>query len=349
MIKESIAQIVAGNHLSEAEATAVMSEIMAGEATESQIAAFITALRMKGETVDEITGCARVMRTFATPIRVKSTLDIDREDITADRETILDTCGTGGDGTNTFNVSTATALVAAACGMTVAKHGNRSVSSACGSADVLEALGVNVSVTPEKVEECLTKIGIGFLFAPLLHGSMKYAAGPRRQIGIRTIFNLLGPLTNPANANCQVLGVYDTNLVEPLAQVLNKLGIRRAWVVHGADGMDEISISGETAVAELSNGAVTRFTITPEKYALKRARISDIKGGTASDNAAIIRSIIAGEKSARRDIVVLNAAAGLYVGSRAESVEEGVSMAAAALDSGAVKKKLDQLVELTNI
>ncbi|MGA2090564.1 MAG: anthranilate phosphoribosyltransferase [Endomicrobiales bacterium] len=348
MIKEAIATIVSGRHLAESQAAEAMSEIMSGEATEAQIASFITALRIKGETVEEITGCTRVMRSFGTPIRIKSALDIDREDITVDRETIIDTCGTGGDGTNTFNVSTVTALVVAACGLTVAKHGNRSVSSACGSADVLEALGVNVSVTPEKVELCLQKAGIGFLFAPLLHGSMKYAAGPRKQIGIRTIFNLLGPLTNPAAANCQVLGVYAAQLVEPLAHVLNNLGIKKAWVVHGADGVDEISITDETAVAQLADGCVTTFTITPEQYGFKRARMSEIKGGSARDNAAIIRSILCGERGPRRNIVLFNAAAGLYVGSRAVSVEDAIYMAESALDSGEAKKKLDMLIELTN-
>ncbi|MHB9154320.1 MAG: anthranilate phosphoribosyltransferase, partial [Endomicrobiales bacterium] len=243
MIKEAINKLVRLEHLAEKEAADVMSEIMTGEATDAQISAFITALRMKGETVDEITGCARVMRQFATPIRVKSKIGMDREDINIDRETILDTCGTGGDGTNTFNISTATALVVASCGLTVAKHGNRSVSSACGSADVLEALGVNLNVPAEKVEECLAKIGIGFLFAPSLHGAMKYAIGPRRQIGIRTVFNVLGPLSNPAAANFQVLGVYGEHLLEMLARVLGNLGTRKAWIVHGEDGLDEITVT----------------------------------------------------------------------------------------------------------
>ncbi|OGS09236.1 MAG: anthranilate phosphoribosyltransferase, partial [Elusimicrobia bacterium RIFOXYA1_FULL_47_7] len=230
MIKEAINKAVNGQDLTEKEASDVMAEIMGGEATDAQIAAFITALRMKGETISEITGCARVMRRFATPIRVKAALDIDRDDINIDAETILDTCGTGGDGTSTFNISTATAFVVASCGLTVAKHGNRSVSSACGSADVLEALGVNINIAPEKVEECISKIGIGFLFATSLHGAMKHAINPRRQIGIRTIFNVLGPLTNPAGATAQVLGVYSRNLVEMLAQVLSNLGSKRAWV-----------------------------------------------------------------------------------------------------------------------
>lgn len=348
MIKEAIAHIVNGKDLTQTTAAEVMDEIMSGEATDAQIGAFMTALRMKGETIEEITGCARAMRRFATPVRVTSAVDIDREDIGVDRETILDTCGTGGDGTNTFNVSTATALVVAACGLTVAKHGNRSVSSACGSADVLEALGVNINITPEKVEDCIAAAGIGFLFAQLLHGSMKYAGGPRKQVGIRTIFNLLGPLTNPANTNCQVLGVYSAALVEPLARVLGNLGLKRAWVVHGADGMDEITITGETFVAELADGTVRQFTITPEQYGFARARMSDIKGGNAAENAAIIRAIFAGEKGPRRDIVLLNAAAALYVGGRAPSVENGARMAAAAVDAGDAARKLDQLVRLTN-
>jgi anthranilate phosphoribosyltransferase len=348
MIKEAISKLVHRSDLTEAEAADAMSEIMSGEATESQIASFITALRMKGETVDEIAGCARIMRKFATPIHGKAIVDIDREDIGLDRETILDTCGTGGDGTNTFNISTATALVVAACGLSVAKHGNRSVSSACGSADVLESLGVNVNVTPEKVEECLSKTGIGFLFAPLLHGAMKYAIGTRRQIGIRTVFNILGPLTNPASATAQVLGVYNKELTLMLAQVLKKLGTKKAWVVHGEDGLDEISISGMTHVAQLWDGNVKTFTIAPEQFGLSRADMQEIKGGNASANAAIIRQILNGEKGPKRDIVVLNAAAGLYIGEKVKDIGEGIVRAQEAIDSGKAKEKLDSLISLTN-
>lgn len=253
MIKKAIAKVVERIDLTEAEMIEVMDQIMSGRATPAQIAAFITALRMKGETVEEITGAARVMRDRATPIRVgKGVLDIDRDDINIDQETILDVVGTGGDGTNTFNISTTVAFVVASCGVKVAKHGNRAVSSACGSADVLESLGVNLDVTPETVEHAIAKIGIGFLFAPALHGAMKHAIGPRKEIGIRTIFNILGPLTNPAGADCQVLGVYREELVEPLARVLHKLGCRRGFVVHGMDGMDEITLTRETRLAEVT-------------------------------------------------------------------------------------------------
>ena len=348
MIKEAIGKAVKGQNLTEAEAGEAMSEVMSGEATEAQIAALITALRIKGETADEITGCAKVMKKFATPIRVRSILDIDREDINEDDETLIDTCGTGGDGTNTFNVSTATALVVCACGLRVAKHGNRSVSSACGSADVLEALGVNLNITPEKVEECLSKIGIGFLFAPALHGAMKYAIGPRRQIGIRTIFNLLGPLTNPAGANAQVLGVYEEKLVETIANVLKNLGTRKAWVVHGDDGLDEITICSKTSVAELSDGAVTVFKIDPEDFGIKKSVISEIRGGTAVENAIIIRKILSGETGPKRDIVLLNAAAGLYVGGKAQGIKEGLKLAREAVDSGRAKEKLELLIKTTN-
>ena len=271
MIKAAIAKVVEGQDLTEAEMIDVMDQIMGGEATPAQIGAFITALRMKGETVAEITGAARVMRERATPIRVgRGILDIDRDDINIDQETILDVVGTGGDGTNTFNISTTVAFVVSACGVKVAKHGNRSVSSSCGSADVLEALGVNLDVTPAVVEECIEAIGIGFLFAPALHGAMKYAIGPRKEIGIRTIFNILGPLTNPAKADCQVMGVYREELVEPLARVLHNLGCRRGFVVHGSDGMDEITLTGETVVASVTRDGIELSRIAPEPFGLKR-------------------------------------------------------------------------------
>jgi anthranilate phosphoribosyltransferase len=348
MIKEAIAKLAKRENLSEKEAADTMSEIMAGEATDSQIAAFITALRMKGETVDEITGCARIMRTFATPINVHSNVDIDREDICIDRETILDTCGTGGDGTGTFNVSTASAFVVAGCGLVVAKHGNRSVSSACGSADVLEQLGVNINCPAAKVEDCLKTLGIGFLYAPLMHGAMKYAIGPRKQIGIRTVFNILGPLTNPARATSQVLGVYSASLTENMAGVLKNLGSRRAWVVYGMDGLDELSICASTQVTELVKGAIKTFVVTPEQYGLKRSGIETIKGGNAQENAVIIQSILGGQLGPRRDIVLLNAGAALFVGEKASSVEDGIKLAADAIDSGRAKDKLNKLIFLTN-
>ncbi|MFH1369635.1 MAG: anthranilate phosphoribosyltransferase [Elusimicrobiota bacterium] len=348
MIKEAISKAVRKENLSESEAAEAMTEIMSGEATEAQIASLITALRMKGETTEEITGFARIMRRFATPITVKAAVDIDREDINIDRETILDTCGTGGDGTSTFNVSTATAFVIAACGLTVAKHGNRSVSSSCGSADVLEALGVNLNVPPEKVEECLKTIGIGFLFAPSLHGAMKYAIGPRKQIGIRTVFNILGPLTNPAGATAQVLGVYSKELAEKMAGVLKNLGTKSAWVVHGNDGVDEISITGPTHVAELKNGNIKTFSVKPEDFGLKSAKLEDIKGGSAQQNAHIIREILSGKEGPKRDIVLLNAAAGLYVGEKVKDLKKGIAAAAEALDYGNAAKKLELLVRATN-
>ncbi|MBW2108488.1 MAG: anthranilate phosphoribosyltransferase, partial [Deltaproteobacteria bacterium] len=295
MIKEMIAKVVNGEDLSEDEMVSVMNHIMEGKATEAQIGAFITALRMKGETIEEITGAARVMRAKATPIRVHGdVVDIDRDDINVDRETIVDTCGTGGDGTNTFNVSTTTAFVVAGGGLLVAKHGNRSVSSQCGSADVLETLGVNLDVTPDIVETCVREVGIGFLFAPKLHGAMKYAIGPRQEVGIRSVFNVLGPLTNPANANVQVLGVYDAELTGVLARVLKRLGSKSALVVYGEGSLDEISITGPTQVSELRDGTVKDYRIEPEDFGMTRADISEIKGGNAEQNAAIVRDVLDG-------------------------------------------------------
>ncbi|MCK4535431.1 MAG: anthranilate phosphoribosyltransferase [Desulfuromonadales bacterium] len=348
MIKEAINKIVDRQDLSEAEMVDVMNEIMGGEATPAQVGSFITALRMKGETVAEITGAARVMRERATPIRVGRVLDLDREEINLDRETILDTCGTGGSGTKSFNISTTVAFVVAACGVKVAKHGNRSVSSACGSADVLEALGVNLGVTPEKVAQCINAIGIGFLFAPALHGAMKHAIGPRREIGIRTIFNILGPLTNPASADCQVLGVYRQSLVEVMARVLAKLGCRRGFIVHGQDGMDEVTLTGSTDVAEIRDGEVTLHTITPEDVGLTCCKLSDLQGGDAEENAEIVREILSGKAGPRRDVVLLNAAFGLVAAGVAADVPAGLVMASAAIAEGRALEKLDQLVAMTN-
>src|SRR5512140_1673785 len=293
MIKQAIAKIVEKRDLSEGEMIEVMDQIMSGGATQAQIGAFITALRMKGETVEEITGAARVMREHATPIRVgREVLDIDRDDINIDQETILDVVGTGGDGTNTFNVSTTVTFVVSACGVKVAKHGNRSVSSLCGSADVLEKLGVNLDVTPETVERCIAEIGIGFLFAPALHGAMKYAIGPRKEIGIRTIFNILGPLTNPASADCQVMGVYREDMVEKLAHVLQKLGCRRGFVVHGLDGMDEITLTTETCLAEVTAEGVAMKIFAPEELGLTRCPMEELRGGDAAGNAQIVKSVL---------------------------------------------------------
>ena len=348
MIRNAISKVVERHDLSEGEMIDVMNQIMSGECTPAQIGSFITALRMKGETVEEITGAARVMRERATPIRVgRNILDIDRDDINIDAETILDVVGTGGDGTNTFNISTTVSFVVSACGVKVAKHGNRSVSSACGSADVLEKLGVNLDVTPEQVEQCIKETGIGFLFAPALHGAMKHAIGPRREIGIRTIFNILGPLTNPANADCQVMGVYREDLVEKLAGVLHRLGCKRGYVVHGSDGMDEITLTGETSAAEVTSEGVRPFTITPEQFGFSRSEISALKGGDAAANASIIRSILAGEKGPRRDVVIMNAAYGLLAAGQCSTAQQGAELAAEAIDSGRAAQQMNSLIALT--
>jgi len=349
MIKEAIARVVEREDLSEGQMIEVMNQIMGGEATPAQIGAFITALRMKGETIAEITGAARVMRERATPIRVgRGVVDIDRDDINIDQETILDVVGTGGDGTNTFNVSTTVTFIVSSCGVKVAKHGNRSVSSACGSADVLEALGVNLDVTPQKVEECINEIGVGFLFAPALHGAMKYAIGPRKEIGIRTIFNILGPLTNPAKADCQVMGVYREDLVEPLAQVLHNLGCKRGYVVYGLDGMDEMTVTDATAVATVTKDGVTLGKVTPEEFGFKRSRMDDLRGGDAKQNAQIVRAVLSGEPGAKRDIVLLNAAFALAAAGKVATPAAGVVMAAEAIDSGRALKQVELLARMTN-
>jgi len=348
MIKDAISKVVLRQDLLETEMIEVMNQIMGGEATPAQVGAFITALRMKGETIEEITGAARVMRAHATPIRVGKALDIDREEINLDRETVLDTCGTGGSGTKSFNISTTVAFVVSACGAKVAKHGNRSISSACGSADVLEALGVNLNVTPEQVESCINEVGVGFLFAPALHGAMKHAIGPRREIGIRTIFNILGPLTNPAGADRQVLGVYDEKLVEVLAKVLVKLGCQRGFVVHGQDGMDEITLTGPTRIAEINEGKVALSTIEPEDFGLRRCLLTDLQGGDAEENAAIVKDVLAGAEGPKRDVVLLNAAYALIAAGIVESVDAGLQKARNVIDEGLAKAKLEGLVNLTN-
>lgn len=348
MIKAAIAKVVDRKDLNEGEMVEVMDQIMSGGATAAQIGAFITALRMKGETVEEITGAAKVMRERATPIRVgRNVLDIDRDEINIDQETILDVVGTGGDGTNTFNVSTTVTFVVSACGVKVAKHGNRSVSSACGSADVLEALGVNLDVTPELVERCINEIGVGFLFAPALHGAMKFAIGPRKEIGIRTIFNILGPLTNPAKADCQVMGVYREDLVEPLARVLYNLGCRRGFVVHGLDGMDEITTTDVTVIASVTPSGVKIGRISPEEFGLARCSLSDLRGGNAQGNAQIVRAVLSGEKGPKRDIVLLNAAYALCAAGKVETPVEGISLAAEAIDSGRALAQVEKLASMT--
>lgn len=335
MIREAISKVVEGQNLTEEEATATMNEIMSGEATPAQIASFITALRMKGETVDEITGCAKVMRQKATKIQTS-------------QKFLVDTCGTGGDRSHTFNISTAAALVSAGAGVAIAKHGNRAASSRCGSADVLQALGVNIEAAPEKVSRCLDEIGIGFLFAPLLHSAMKHAIGPRREIGIRTIFNILGPLTNPAGAQAQLLGVSDPKLTALMAGVLKNLGSKRAFVVHGQDGLDEITTTAETFISELVAGQVKSYKLNPNRYGISSASASELKGGTAEENAQIVLSLLKGEKSPKRDVVLLNAAVAIMAGEKAKTVEEGIQIAAESIDSGKALQKLQALIEMTN-
>jgi anthranilate phosphoribosyltransferase len=351
MIKEMIEKLVKKENLTEEEATEVMREIMEDKATPAQIASFITALRMKGETIEEITGCAKVMREKATKIKIdkENIVDIDREEINIDYETIIDTCGTGGDGTKTFNVSTVTAFVVAGAGFLVAKHGNRSVSSECGSADVVKALGINLDIPAEKVKECIEKVGIGFLYAPLYHSAMKYALGPRREIGIRTIFNILGPLTNPAGANVQVLGVYNPDLTETMASVLKNLGSKSAMVIHGEGSLDEISIIGRTKISHLKDGRINTYYIQPEDFGLKRAGLGDIRGGDAVRNAQIIIDILKGqEKGAKRDIILLNSAAAFIVAGSAKDFKEGMEIAIKSIDSGKALKKLEDLIKITN-
>lgn len=348
MIKEAIAKVVTGDDLKEQDMEVVMEEVMTGKATPAQIGSFITALRIKGETVDEITGAAKVMRSKAMKVRLNNHMvNIDRDEINVEDETILDTCGTGGDGTNTFNVSTATAFVAAGAGVRVAKHGNRAVSSRCGSADVLENLGVRLDINHSSVESCIREVGIGFLYAPLFHGAMKYAAGPRREIGLRTIFNLLGPLTNPAGATAQVLGVYAPDLTEKIANVLGRLGTREAFVVCGEGTFDEISICGPTRVSHLKDGTVSTFTMTPEEYGFKRAAPEAIKGGNARENAHIILEILDGEKGPKRDMVLLNAAAAFVAAGLDADFKEGIERAKDSIDSGQAREKLDSLVSFT--
>jgi len=348
MIKEAIAKVVKGNDLTEAESAAAMDEIMSGTATSAQIAAFVTALRLKGETVDEITGAARAMREKAARMNLSNHLiTVDRDEINVEDETILDTCGTGGDGTHTFNVSTATALVAAGGGVRVAKHGNRSVSRLCGSSDVLESLGVNLDISATDVERCIREVGIGFLYAPLFHSAMKHAVKPRQEIGIRTIFNLLGPLTNPAGASAQVLGVYALELTEKMAQVLNRLKTREAFVVCGEGTFDEISVCGPTRVSHLKEGDIRTFEMTPEDFGFKRAPLEAIRGGNARENAQIIRDIVGGEKGPKRDMVVLNSAAAFVAAGLATDFTEGAERAVNAIDSGRAGEKLNQLIAFT--
>lgn len=334
MIAQSIKKLVEGKDLTEQEAMETMNTIMSGDATNAQIGSFLTALRIKGESIDEIAGCARVMREKADRINPSVPYYID-------------TCGTGGDGSNTFNISTAAAFVAAAGGVAVAKHGNRSMSSKCGCADVLEALGVNINLEPHQVEKCIEDINIGFMFAQTFHKSMKHAAGPRKELGFRTVFNMLGPLTNPAGAKGQLLGVYDRNLTEPVANVLLKLGVEKAMVIHGLDGMDEISTTGKTKVSEVIDGHVDTYEIDPLEYGIDKAKKEDLEGGNATENAQIIKAILNGEKGHKRNIVLINAAAALYVGKVVEKLGDGLDMAAEIIDSKKAFNKLAEFCEYT--
>lgn len=333
--------------LSREEARAVMSEVLSGECSDAQIAALLVALHMKGETVEEIVGFAEAIRRAATPLHIhqNSTVDVSG----TERDALVDTCGTGGDTSGTFNISTATALVVAGADVRVAKHGNRSVTSKCGSADVMEALGVNINLAPARLAACLEEVGIAFLFAPAMHSAMKYVQPARRELRLRTVFNLLGPLTNPAQASAQVVGVYSIELVEKLAQVLSMLGLRRAMVVHGSDGLDEITITGPTRIAEVRDGSVRSYEVTPEEFGMSRSSLDDIAGGDATENAEIIRDVLSGKKSARRDVVLLNAAAALVAAGKADNLAEGLRLAAKSIDSGAAAAKLSALVRFTNI
>ncbi len=334
MIKEAISMLSQKIDLSETEMMATMTELMEGKLTDAQVGSFLMALRMKGETVEEIAGAARIMREKATRIQAPPGT--------------VDTCGTGGDLSHTFNVSTTAAFVVAACGVPVAKHGNRSVSSKSGSADVLEALGVKIDLLPKKVEECLEKVGFGFLFAPLFHPAMKYAIGPRREMGIRTIFNVLGPLTNPAGATRQVVGVFSDRLTEPLASALGSLGAEHAMVVHGEDGLDEITVTTRTRISEWNRGHLSTYFLNPVDYGIPLAESDELIGGDAEDNANHTVAVLSGEDGAKRHIVLLNAAAALYVSGTVPSIEKGFEMGEQALDSGAALAKLNEIRKITN-
>ncbi|MBI2679152.1 MAG: anthranilate phosphoribosyltransferase [Candidatus Koribacter versatilis] len=344
MITESI-HLVASHQqsLTRDQARAVMLEILSGNATDAQIAALLVALHMKGETVDEIVGFAEAIRTKAIPVPGNSALDVSD----TERDALVDTCGTGGDTSGTFNISTVTAFVIAGAGVRVAKHGNRSVTSQCGSADVVEQLGVDIMLTPDRLAACLNEVGIAFFYAPNIHATMKHVQVARKELRLRTIFNLLGPLTNPAHASAQVVGVYAEWLVEKLGEALRRLGLKRGFVVHGMDGLDEITISRETKVAELRNGRLKTYYLQPEEVGVARAALTEITGGDARQNAKIIREVLAGKKSARRDVVLMNAAAALVAAGKAETIKEGMPLATESIDSGKAANKLDALVKFT--
>ena len=333
MIKEAIDILVSGKSLTTEQAAGVMKEIMDGEATPAQFGSFVTALRLKGETVEEVAGMARVMREKSVPVSVSGPL--------------VDTCGTGGDASKTFNISTTAAFVVAGAGLKVAKHGNRGMSSGCGSADVLDALGVKIELGAPEVEKCLEYVGIGFMFAPVFHPAMKYAAPSRREIGIRTVFNILGPMTNPAGAQSQLLGVFEESLAMKMAQVLCLLGCRHALVVHGEDGLDEITLGGKTTVCELKGEEISRYYIDPEDFGFPRTGLSSLRGGPPQENADILRRVLRGEKGPYRDIVLVNAAATLVAGDLAKDLEKGVRLASEAIDSGRAMEKLEGLITLS--
>lgn len=346
MILDALHRIA--NHcesLSRDEARTVMAEVLAGECSDTQIAALLVALHMKGETVEEIVGFAEAIRAAATPLPLHKESSVYVSG--TERDALVDTCGTGGDTSGTFNISTATALVVAGAGVRVAKHGNRSLTSKCGSADVMEALGVNINLPPGRIAACLEEVGIAFLFAPAMHSAMKYVQPARRELRLRTVFNLLGPLTNPAQASAQVVGVYSLDLVEKLAEALSMLGLHRALVVHGLDGLDEITITGPTRIAEVRDGAVHTYEVTPEEFGMQTSTIADISGGDATENAAIIRNILRGKQSARRNVVLLNAAAALVAAGKADYLKDAVPIAAQSIDSGAAARKLESLVRFS--
>lgn len=335
MIKELIKKVIDKNDLNVEESMTVMDEMLDGGATEAQISAFLTALRMKGETIDEITGCALKMKEKACHIKPSV-------------EDYIDSVGTGGDCTNTFNISTTAAFIIAGAGIPIAKHGNRAVSSKSGSADVLEALGVKIDMEPKMVEKCVDEIGIGFMFARTFNKSMKTVSVVRTQLSTRTIFNILGPISNPSNAKYQVIGVFDKNLTNPLANAMLNMGIKSGMVVNGTDnGMDELSTIGETAISEIKDGKVIDYTINPEQFGLKRATETDIAGGNASENAEITLSVLKGEKGPKRDIVVLNAGAALYCAGKAKNLEEGILLACESIDSGKALEKLEKLIKIS--
>lgn len=335
MIQVAIAKLADGHHLTADEAEQVMDQIMTGEATPAQIGGYLVALRMSGETPDEIAGSVRSMRAKVTPIKTKHPL-------------VVDTCGTGGDGTHTFNISTTAAFVVAGAGQPVAKHGNRSVSSKSGSADVLKALGINIEIPPEQVGRCLDEVGFGFLFAPMLHGAMKHAIGPRRELAMRSIFNIMGPLTNPAGAQCQLVGVYAAQLTELAAEVLSQLGAHRAIVVHGHDGMDEITMTASTRISEWDGEELRTYDFNPQDLGMSLAQAADIAGGEPEENAQITRDILSGKDGPRRDIVLLNASAALVAAGKAKDFQEGIQQAAESIDSGAAAKTLEGLIEVSN-